>query len=57
MTEQKLGTIGWGLFLLWIGLALVLEYPLQTGLIGIGIIILIIQLIRKYLKFQFEIFC
>ena len=56
MTEQKLGTIGWGLFLIWIGFALFMGFPLQTSLIGIGVIILAMQLIRKYFKFKFESF-
>ena len=56
MTEQKLGTIGWGLSFLWIGLALFMGYQFNIILIGIAIIILIIQLIRKVLKFQIELF-
>ena len=56
MTEEKLGTVGWGLFFLWIGFALIMGFHLQISLIGIGVIILGMQLIRKYLKFKFETF-
>jgi hypothetical protein len=56
MTEERLGTVGWGLFFLWIGLALILGFQLHISLIGIGVIILGMQLVRKYFKFKFETF-
>lgn len=56
MTEQKLDAIGWGLFFIWIGVALFLQFQLQTSLVGIGVIILCMQIVRKYFKFKFEPF-
>jgi hypothetical protein len=56
MTEQKLDSIGWGLFFIWIGVALFLGFQLQTSLVGIGVIILGMQIVRKYFKFKFEMF-
>jgi hypothetical protein len=53
---DKLPAAGWGLFFIWIGIALLLK--LNTGIImlGIGTITLLVQVARKYLNLKLEIF-
>lgn len=47
-TESKLEAIGWGLFFLWVGLAFIFGFGSEIGLLGIGIITLVMQWLRKY---------
>ena len=47
-TESKLEAIGWGLFLLWVGLAFILGIGSDIGLLGVGVIALTMQWLRKY---------
>ena len=37
---RKLDTIGWGLFFIWIGIAILADMGWGVGLIGVGVIIL-----------------
>jgi hypothetical protein len=51
---EKLDAVGWGLFFLWMGVALLFEFPWGVTLVGIGIITLGEQLARfaSHLKLQ-----
>lgn len=52
--EGKLATFGWGLVFLWIGIAMLGGLSSGIGLLGIGIISLGLQLVRKYLDLGME---
>lgn len=47
--DQKLDAAGWGLFFLWVGIALLLDVGWGVGLLGVGIITLGEQAVRRYL--------
>ena len=53
---HKLPAAGWGLFFIWIGIALLLELGTGIILLGIGTITLLVQVARKYLNLRLEIF-
>ncbi len=44
---QKLDATGWALFFIWIGIAFLLKFQVAIGLLGVGIITLGIQVVRK----------
>jgi len=46
---KKLEAAGWGLFFIWIGIALLADVGWGVGLLGVGIIILGAQVSRRYL--------
>ena len=46
--SKKLDAIGWGLFFVWIGFALLLDVGWGIGLLGVGIITLGEQAARRY---------
>ena len=52
----KLPAAGWGLFFIWIGIAMLLELGTSVILLGIGIITLLVQVARKYLNLRLELF-
>jgi hypothetical protein len=52
--HKKLDTVGWGLFFIWIGIALFANVGWGTGLLGVGIIILGVQVTRKYFGLKLE---
>jgi hypothetical protein len=52
--DKKLEAIGWGLFFIWIGIALIADLGWGVGLLGIGIIILSMQVVRYNLGFNWE---
>jgi hypothetical protein len=52
--HKKLDAAGWGLFFIWIGIALVAHVGWGPGLLGIGIIILGAQMTRKYFGLKLE---
>ncbi len=52
--NKKLDAAGWGLFFIWIGIALFAHVGWGTGLLGVGIIILGVQVTRKYLGLKLE---
>ena len=56
ITVQKLDAIGWGLFFIWIGIALLANLGWGIGLLGVGILIFGGQMARKYLALRFETF-
>jgi hypothetical protein len=51
---KKLDTAGWGLFFIWIGIALFAHIGWGVGLLGVGIIILGAQVTRKYFGLKLE---
>jgi len=46
--DRQLRAIGWGLFFIWMGLALLMDVGWGAGLLGAGIIIVGEQLARQY---------
>lgn len=54
--EKKLATIGWGLFFAWLGIVLLTEAGSGVVLLGIGIIILGMQGVRRYFHLDLERF-
>jgi hypothetical protein len=51
---NKLGGAGWALFFIWIGVALLLNVGTGVTLLGIGVITLAIQLIRRSQSLNLE---
>jgi hypothetical protein len=54
--HRRLAGVGWGLGLTWIGLALLLELDLGPALLGLGIVTLGVQGLRRLYGLSFEIF-
>ena len=52
--SHKLSKTGWALFFIWIGIATLAKFEFATGVLGVGIIILIMQVIRKVTGLKFE---
>ena len=48
--DRKLDAIGWGLFFIWIGIAVLADVGWGVGLIGVGLIILGGLVTREYLS-------
>ncbi len=53
---SKLDTVGWGLFFIWVGVAWLMDLGLAIGLLGVAVITLGVQLVRKFRGFPVEIF-
>ena len=51
---NKLAAVGWGLFFVWIGIAWLLNVGTGIGLLGVGIITLGMQAVRKYFNLKLE---
>lgn len=51
---KRLEAASWGVFFLWVGFALLVELPIGVGLIGVGAIALITQVVRKSFQLPFE---
>jgi hypothetical protein len=51
---HKLQAVGWGLFFVWVGIAVLVKLEFGIGLLGIGIITLGIQGVRKYFNLKLE---
>ncbi len=51
---DKLPALGWSLFFIWIGVALLLKFDAGVGLLGVGVITLAVQVVRKYLNLKLE---
>lgn len=47
-TESKLEATGWGLFLIWVGLVSLFNFGPGIALLGVGLISLVMQWLRKY---------
>jgi len=54
LLEQRFEGIGWGLFFIWVGLALFLNVGWGFGLLGVGIITLGVQGARRFYKAPVE---
>ena len=54
MNEKNLDTVGWGLLFVWIGIAFLADFGFPLGLLGVGIITLSMQVVRRYFNFQLE---
>jgi hypothetical protein len=54
--HKKLDATGWGLFFVWIGIAFVADIGWGAGLLGVGIITLGGQVMRKYFALRMEVF-
>ena len=52
--NKKLDAASWGLFFIWIGIALFVHVGWGTGLLGVGIIILGAQVTRRYFGLKLE---
>ena len=51
---HKLSEVGWALFFIWLGLSFLANFGGAISLLGIGVIILGMQIIRKAMKLNFE---
>ena len=51
---DKLPAIGWSLFFIWIGIALLIKLDAGVSLLGVGVITLAVQTVRKYLNLKLE---
>jgi hypothetical protein len=45
---QKLDAAGWGLFFIWVGAALMMDFSWGVGLLGVAVITLIGQAARRF---------
>jgi len=54
LTQKNLEAVGWALFFIWIGIAVLADFGFAIGSIGVGIITLGSQTARKYFNFKFE---
>ncbi len=54
--RRKLEAAGWGVFFVWIGVAVFLDIGWGPGLIGVGLIMLLGQAGRKYFGIETETF-
>jgi hypothetical protein len=48
--DRKLDAVGWGLFFIWIGIAILADVGWGVGLMGVGLIILGGLVAREYLS-------
>ena len=53
---QRLEGLAWGLFFLWIGIAVLAELGWGIALLGFGVLTLGAQMARKYMALTFETF-
>jgi hypothetical protein len=51
---RRLDSVGWGLFFIWVGVAVLLDVGWGIGLLGVGVLALVEQGIRKYLGLAVE---
>ena len=51
---ERLDSLGWALFFVWVGAALLLDVSWGVGLLGVGVITLGGQAARKYFGLQLE---
>lgn len=54
MTEKNFAAVGWGLFLIWIGICYLAGFSFGVGILGVGIITLGVQLARRASDLKFE---
>ena len=53
---KKLDAVGWGLFFIWMGIAFLADVGWGVGLFGVGVIMLGVQVVRKYFDLPLEWF-
>ncbi|UCC80607.1 MAG: hypothetical protein JSW64_04410 [Candidatus Zixiibacteriota bacterium] len=53
---NKLDTMGWALFFIWVGIAFLLDFGFGVGLLGIGVITLGVQVARTRYGLKTETF-
>ncbi len=53
---RKLDAAGWGLFFIWVGIAFLTDTGWGIGLLGVGIITLGGQVVRKYYDLKLQCF-
>lgn len=53
---KKLEAASWGVFLVWVGFALLMEVPIGVGLLGVGVVALAAQAARKVFGLYLEAF-
>jgi len=53
---RKLDAIGWALFFIWVGVAWIANVGFGVGLLGVAVIILGMQVIRRHLGINLEFF-
>jgi hypothetical protein len=51
---KVLDTVGWGLFFIWVGIAFLAPLSWGAGLLGVGVIALGVQGVRRYLGIPVE---
>lgn len=51
---KKLDVAGWGLFFIWVGTALLMDLSWGVGLVGVAVITLGAQAVRKYFGLEVE---
>jgi hypothetical protein len=56
VTAHKLDAVAWGLFFIWIGIAVLANLGWGIALLGVGILILGKQTARKYMALAIEMF-
>lgn len=56
ITARRLDAAGWGLFFIWVGVALIAHLGWGAGLLGVGAITLVVQIARQFLKLGAEPF-
>jgi hypothetical protein len=56
IAARRLEGLAWGLFFIWVGIALLANLGWGIGLLGIGLLILAGQAAGKYLGLRFETF-
>jgi hypothetical protein len=52
--SQQLGSIAWAVFFIWIGIAALVAVPWGWFLVGLGILILAVQLARSQMNIKIE---
>jgi hypothetical protein len=48
--KRTVDTLGWGVFFIWLGVAVLANVGWNMGLFGVGLIMLGVQLARKYFE-------
>lgn len=51
---RKLDAVGWGLFFIWVGIAMLADVGWGVGLLGVGIITLGMQVVQKFVGLKLE---
>ena len=52
--DRVLDAVGWGLFFIWVGIAFLANVPLGVGLLGVGVITLAMQAVRRYFRLKVQ---